>query len=100
VQHSRTCSVGVVHGCTGRGEAEEKRESAMCCQTLRGAAVGAVWHGGPHFCSAGRSKRRRWNDNCTGRTCSKEPATPLEPPAISQKEAAAEARQMERKRNK
>ena len=32
---------------TARGEEEAggKRESAMCSQTLRGAAVGAVWHG-------------------------------------------------------
>ena len=42
---------------------------------------------------AGRSKSRRWNDNCTGRRCSAEPAA-------SSKEAAAEARQMEKKRKK
>jgi len=32
---------------TARSEEEAggKRESAMCSQTLRGAAVGAVWHG-------------------------------------------------------
>ena len=48
-------------------------------------------------CWAGRSKRRRWNDNCTGRMCSAKPAIPLEPPASS-KEASAKARQMEKKR--
>ena len=29
----------------GEEEAGGKRESAMCSQTLRGAAMGDVWHG-------------------------------------------------------
>ena len=67
--------------CTGRGGGGGKARkcnvqpvTARCC---RGCCVERIQR--EDHKSAGRSNRRRWNDNCTGRTCSEEQAIPLEP---------------------
>jgi hypothetical protein len=50
----------------GGEEAGEKRESAMCSQTLRGAAVRAVWHGSQ--CNVRTTKVREGQSEGAGMT--------------------------------
>ena len=66
----------------------------MCSQTLRAAAVGAVWNGS----NVRTTKVREGQSEGAGQLY-KDKAKTHEPPASS-KEAAAKARQMKKKRQK
>ena len=86
----------------GEEEAGAKRESAMCSQTLRGAAMGAVWHGSNVRTTKVREGQIEGDGMTTAQAGRVERSRPshsnlLDASSLA-KEAAAETRQMERKR--